>query len=120
MVGVGVVMSIFFILGGIFWYYEGWQDYQYQGQVSFDTEAGYTEFKQAIVDYEADILEINVLFSEPPIVVKFKVDTPEPAVLNFPYGEKVISCPISGGFLVAGVVLAMVFIVMILINISRG
>jgi hypothetical protein len=60
----------------------------YRGQEVFYTEQEYIKFKQALVDYEVTIEDIDVLSSEPPIIVKFAIyGVEKPDV--FPYGEKI-------------------------------
>ena len=60
----------------------------YKGQVSFQTEDSYSQFKQTLIDTNAkwDSGEISVLSSTPPIIVAYIVDVEHN--LNFPYGEE--------------------------------
>ena len=55
----------------------------YSGQVIFRTEADYTAFKDYLSQPEVTLDEIQALTSEPPILVKYKVDVPRS--WKFPY-----------------------------------
>jgi len=62
------------------------QDDTYTGKLSFDTEQEYTQFKQEIVNSEAIWNRMDVLSSDPPILVQFRVQVSQD--YDFPYGEK--------------------------------
>lgn len=57
---------------------------QYTGKVVFESESEYSQFKVAVGHPDVDINEIDVLSSDPPIVVRFDISTPYN--MDFNYG----------------------------------
>ena len=94
---VFVVLSLAVIFTTAFWAipYVSDMPYQYKGTLAFNSESEYAQFKQALIDAEADWSagDITILSSEPPIIVKFervKIDKS----FEFPYGEQEEAIPI--------------------------
>lgn len=59
---------------------------RYRGRAVFESDAEYGKFKRAIVDNNADIREMNILSSTPPIIADFDVFVD--AEHDFGYGER--------------------------------
>lgn len=59
----------------------------YTGKEVFTTEKAYSEFKYVIGDEDVEIENIQVLSSEPPIVVEYEVSVPLDK--TFAYGDEV-------------------------------
>jgi len=86
----------------------------YLGKEVFETETQYSDFKRAVGAEEININTIDVLSSEPPIVVSFNVRVPYGN--TFPYGEKqshlssYITVTVMGSFVfIFGVLFTWVF-----------
>lgn len=79
-----VVLTIFF------WNFNSKEDISYGGELVFETQDEYVEFKEDLKDRilgeEIELSEFTVLASEPPIIVKFKVGVPYDYEL--PWGER--------------------------------
>jgi len=59
-------------------------DPTYSGKEVFQTQQEYSDFKQAVGVEGIRLVDVEVLSSEPPIVVQYKVKTTG----YFPYGER--------------------------------
>ena len=88
---IGVLLLVLLVIGatvgftilGLHWGETA--EKKYTGKIVFQSEQEYGQFKQAVGDQEVDISEMQVLSSDPPIVVEFKVYVPH--WMEFPYGE---------------------------------
>lgn len=58
----------------------------YEGRAVFESDAEYAQFKRAIVDSDAVIINMEILASVPPIIVDFYV-CPDKSY-DFGYGER--------------------------------
>ncbi len=81
--GAGIGLAYFYV--GITESRPG--DAIYEGTEIFSTEGEYQEFKAILVSSEVELLDVAVLSSSPPIIVKFEVKTAS-LDLTFPYGER--------------------------------
>jgi len=68
------------VMTGFFW------SVSYIGKETFRTQQEYTDFKEAVSNPEINIVNMQSLSSEPPIVVSFDVEVPPKVV--FAYGVK--------------------------------
>lgn len=106
---IGIVIST---VGFVIPWWESMPRYGwYKGQVVFNSESEYSRFKQELIDTEASWsnADMQVLYSEPPIIVRFKnVIIDEKYV--FPYGEvHYPSRSLSPVLFVMGLVLVLVY-----------
>jgi len=88
---LAIAVATIILLSGIFgsaylWIHSSDEVY-YEGTEVFLTEQDYKEFKMLFVDPQVQLLDASVLTSEPPIIVRFKVQVPSPDY-GFPYGKK--------------------------------
>ena len=107
----GLIIAIVMLVVGIVLFfpvrysqpYTGWEQ-TYEGREIFYTEEEYSQFKQAIVDYEVPLRNIEVLSSKPPTIVEFRyititglLDENEEviAIKEFPYGQAIREEPIK-------------------------
>jgi len=88
---LAITMATIILLVGIFglayFWIHGFDEVYYEGTEVFLTEQDYKEFKMLFVDPQVQLLDASVLTSEPPIIVRFKVQVPSPDY-GFPYGKK--------------------------------
>jgi len=78
-----------------------WVD-TYSGKELFTTQEEYSNFKSIISKEKIEIKSTNVLSSDPPIVVSFKIQTPR--VIGFPYGSRIKSFSSSKDSLTGGLI----------------
>lgn len=71
---------------GLILHYNSVQSYDYSGKCIFNTVQEYSTFKEHVGNPNVSISGVDVLSSEPPIVVTFSVSTPHD--YHFPYGDK--------------------------------
>ncbi len=57
----------------------------YKGKIALWTEEEYVEFKKAVAPTEVQIIDLDILSSEPPIIIQFKVIVEKG--FEFPYGK---------------------------------
>ena len=58
----------------------------YEGKVAFWSEEEYVEFKKVMAPTQVQIVELDILSSEPPIIIQFKVEVDKD--FEFSYGKK--------------------------------
>lgn len=75
---------LFTIVGGIIEWYPSKTDV-YEGKVVLWSDEEYVEFKKAIAPTEVRIRELDILSSEPPIIIQFRIEADKG--LGFPYGK---------------------------------
>ncbi len=100
----GIIFIIFGILSISIPITDDWGGKRYIGNLVFNTEQEYVQFKQAIVDTKASMNKMEVLASTPPIIVSFDIIIKD-NTLSFPYGETSRINSIGGGvfILLAGI-----------------
>jgi len=80
-------------------------DGYYSGKVIFEDKEGLADFKRSVADEKVEIITVDELNSDYPVVVSFNVKVPYQH--EFKYGEyEQIQRDRVGGFVVGGVVLA--------------
>jgi len=91
---------------------------RYSGQVVFYTEKDYSTFKVYLAQPEVTINDIQVLASEPPILVKYAITTPRN--MEFPYTYySVKSMEDNDALIITYAVLSSLGAVGILISLAR-
>jgi len=58
----------------------------YRGDITFNSEEGYTSFKEYLMQPEVEITEIQILVSDPPIWIRYGVEVPRE--WEFPYPQR--------------------------------
>jgi len=88
---LAITMATIILLVGIFglayFWIHGFDEVYYEGTEVFATEQAYQEFKVLFVDPKVQLVDASVLTSEPPIIVRFKVQVPSSGY-DFPYGKR--------------------------------
>lgn len=72
-----------------------WGNTQYNGNLQFDSEQGYSQFKCDLIASGADWTQVHVLSSEPPILVQFN-HLNVPKDYQFNYGKVSYSHRLAG------------------------
>lgn len=85
-IGMLVVIAIIGAFAGLFAPWVLSMDDTYTGEIVFNSESEYLEFKQEVIDSDAGWDRMDILSSKPPIIVHFSVRVKQD--YNFPYGEK--------------------------------
>lgn len=87
---ISLVVSCLVLAGIGFGLAYGWSNYgttYYSGNVVLLTEQDYTDFKLAFIEEEVTLIEVEILASEPPIIVNFEAQVSH-YDYRFPYGER--------------------------------
>jgi hypothetical protein len=93
------LLAFIILVGGAFGLYKAWTfegETYYQGIAVCETEQDYVQLKRDFAKDGVLLQDAVVLASEPPILVKFKVEVPS-SDYAFPYGERVINGWFSKG-----------------------
>ncbi len=77
------------VFGGLALYNQDPTVHKYTGKEVFDTNQGYQEFKEFIAQKGVEILDIQALHSEPPIIVAYQIAIPAEMAMPFTYEYKV-------------------------------
>jgi len=89
----------------------------YSGDVTFNTVWEYTAFKDYLIDSDVVIEDIQILASEPPIWVRYRVEVPR--LWEFPFTYDLMEVSITGsliGYVIfafigsAGILLALIWV----------
>lgn len=64
----------------------------YSGKEAFQSQESYSLFKEEVIKAGSNWKTMEVLASEPPIIVKFSINTPKE--YEFPYGNKSSQYPV--------------------------
>ena len=80
------LLFVAFFVGGIFFAValSNNPPYRYVGEMTFDTEEDYMNFKKYVTEDRVEIVDIDVLASAPPIWVSYNLITPDKVEL-FPF-----------------------------------
>lgn len=96
---IGILLSILILIGygtGLAYLWNLPGNVYYSGNIILPTERDYVDFKMAFTNPIVHLEEVEILASDPPIIVKFKArvsDFNHP----FPYGERNIQGWVSKG-----------------------